>query len=60
MALQIVEPGTKSRPGDMLGGYPGPHSALALQKQRLRTRFRLSPAMAEVVAVLIYGGHRDD
>ena len=43
-----------------LGGDKDLHSALHLQTQRLVSRFRLSPALAEVVAVLIYGGRGDD
>lgn len=51
------EPGIAPRPGVLLGGEPGSHSATTLQHQIL-TRFGISPRMAEILSPLVWTGGR--
>ena len=56
--LKINEPGTKPRPGVLLGGEPGNHSRKALAQQVLTVRHGVSQGMAAVLAPLIWEGAR--
>lgn len=55
MKLEIVEPGTKPRPGVLLAVEHGTHSAKALQLQTLTSR-GIAPVMAKVLAPFVWGG----
>lgn len=51
------EPGTKPRPGVLLGGEPGDHTPTALRLQTLRNR-GLALRIAQVLAPIVWGGAR--
>jgi hypothetical protein len=53
--LYANEPGTKPRPGVLLGGEPGNHSAKALRLQTL-TRRGVSPRLAGILAPFVWEG----
>ena len=56
--LYANEPGTKPRPGVLLGGEPGSYTDFQQQSQVLAHRYGVSTAVAEVILGHIRGGRQ--